>query len=573
MKEDKGNQRIMKKIILNNLPSKFILFMGLFLVVISSFLLLSIPLIYLKFGKSDNKEIIFVMLIAVIIQMLISSVSLYIMSYIGHNIVKKVRETIWEKLLRFPVHYYDKNSSGEIISRMVNDTSQINHFVSSEMVSLVKNSISIVGSIILLIMIDWQITLVIFSAVLLTVFVIAPLGEKEYKISKDVQYETAKLQGHLGRVLADIRLVKYSIAERVELSQGNQRIKTLFNNGLKEAKLMAIIEPFSSSLFMLILIVIFGIGAFKVSKGSLSSGAYVSILYYLFNLMSPCVQMTTIYAEYNKFKGACEAIGDLLMEEEEPQIIVTQALNENTDQSIIKFNRVSFEYLQGNTILHDVSFEAHMGERVAIVGPSGTGKTTIFSLIERFYTPQKGTIFYQGKDINSIPLNFWRSKIAYVSQESPIMKGTILDNLVYGLEEYNIEIIQKSVQDVELQDFIDSLPEKMDTDVGERGVKLSGGQRQRIAIARAMIRNPEILLLDEATAHLDGISEAQVQTALNKLMVGRTTLIIAHRLSTVKNAESLIVLEDGRVTGIGSHAALFTNNETYKNMVLQQELK
>lgn len=233
---------------------------------------------------------------------------------------------------------------------------------------------------------------------------------------------------------------------------------------------------------------------------------------------------------------------------------------------------ISFGYDSEKEILQDINLNIEIGKTTAIVGSSGAGKTTIFSLIERFYLPVKGKIFYKGVDIEKIELSEWRGNLAYVQQEASIMSGTLYDNLIYGLTNINEDKIWDAIEKTHLKNFIHSLPEGLLTRVGERGIKLSGGQRQRIAIARAMIRDPKILLLDEATAHLDSISEGLVQNALNRLMEGRTTIIIAHRLSTIKNADKIYVLDKGRIIGQGTHKELIYSNEIYRSFIEQQNV-
>lgn len=228
---------------------------------------------------------------------------------------------------------------------------------------------------------------------------------------------------------------------------------------------------------------------------------------------------------------------------------------------------ISFGYENRKDVLKNISFSVEKDSMIAIVGQSGAGKSTLFSLIERFYIPTNGGIYYDREDIRNIPLKEWRSKIAYVEQSSPIISGTIFDNLVYGLDKYDESIISQAIADVDLEKFISSLPKKYDTEVGEQGIKLSGGQKQRIAIARAIIRNPDILLLDEATAHLDSHTEEIVQKALYKLMKGRITIVVAHRFSTIRNADNIIVLQDGKVSGYGMHEELIRNNTLYQDLL------
>ena len=264
-------------------------------------------------------------------------------------------------------------------------------------------------------------------------------------------------------------------------------------------------------------------------------------------------------------------IGEIEFEAEGSEEVIEREREQvKTDKNKLSFYNVFFCYGEGKPVLKKISFEIKLGTVTAIVGPSGVGKTTIFSLLERFYYPEKGTIYYKGEDINTVTLSEWRKKIAYVTQDASIMAGSIKDNLVYGGEGYSMKEIIDAVQQAGLEGFIKSLPKGYNTEVGEHGIKLSGGQRQRIAIARAILRKPEILLLDEATAHLDSCTEKTVLKALERLMKGKTTLVIAHRLSTVKNAEQLIVLENGKISGSGNHNSLMASHLLYQEMVRQQ---
>jgi len=284
-------------------------------------------------------------------------------------------------------------------------------------------------------------------------------------------------------------------------------------------------------------------------------------------MSSPASGIASFYAGYQKFCGAVIRLKEI---NNYPVEVVTAKTIPARVAEGVSFENVSFHYEESKTVLKSISFSIGKGKATGLIGPSGVGKTTIFSLLERFYLPTSGQIYYEGRSISEFDIEEWRSKIAYVSQESPVMYGSILSNLVYGLEEYTQEQVETAVKNVKLKNYIDSLPDKYDTVVGERGVTLSGGQRQRLAIARAMLRNPEILLLDEATSHLDSDSEKLVKESLAVLMKDRTTLIIAHNLSTVKDADKLIVLEDGVISGEGKHEDLIKTHELYQRFIEQQ---
>lgn len=512
-----------------------------------------------------------------VLQTAMSGFGVYAMSYAGQYMVSGLRRQIWERVLRLPVSFFDKNTSGETMSRVTNDTNVIKDFIVGHVISFLGGIVSIVGGIGILLYLDWRMTLLMLAVIPASMLILWPLGSRMFKVSKAMQDETAMFQGDLGRVLTEVRLVKSSLAEPAELRQGRHRIGSLFRFGLKEAKIMSIVTPLMMTVMLLILVLLIGYGGVRVAQGSISTGELVAIILYMFQIVMPFTQLASFFTQFQKALGASQRIIELLEEPAEqgwsaPASGGVGSIEASTGKLI--FEKVSFAYTPERPILNEVSFEAVPGGVTAIVGTSGAGKTTIFSLVERFYSPTGGTIRSGGADITDLTLKEWRGRLAYVSQESPMMGGTIRHNLTYGLEvEAGEERIAAALQGANLTELIDSLPEGLETEVGERGVKLSGGQRQRLAIARAMLRDPEFLLLDEATAHLDSESERLVQDALHKLMRGRTTLVIAHRLSTVSGADRIIVLEKGEVTGQGTHAELLRSHELYARLAKGQHLE
>ena len=431
--------------------------------------------------------------------------------------------------------------------------------------------LSIIGSIILIFAVDWKMAAIMVGLVPITVFAISPLNKKLYRISRDFQNKTGEYQARMNNVLTNIRLVKTCIAEEKEEERGKLLTKELFNIGIKGGKITALVQPLTTMLIFLLLILIFGYGSVRVSNGSLSAGSLVAIIYYLFQIATPCMGLTAFVGQLNRSCGAMERISKILNEEiVEKKIKKEIIISDQKCNCGLVLDNISFRYSDRKNTLCSISFFIEKGETLAIVGESGSGKSTIFSLIERFYEQDKGNIYYEGIDVRNIPMNDWRGKIAYVQQESPIMSGTILDNLTYGLDSYNEKNVLSALEKAELNRFISSLPKGYNTDVGEQGVKLSGGQKQRIAIARAMIRNPEILLLDEATANLDSCTEKSVQRALERLMLGRITIVAAHRFSTIKCADKIVVLQKGRICGSGTHEELFNNNDIYRRLLLNQ---
>jgi len=505
---------------------------------------------------------------AFIAQTIAGGISIYLLNYVGQKMVAGLRDRLWRKFLVLPVSYYNDNRTGESVSRMTNDTGIIKTLVSEHLASLFTGVISIVGSISVLLYLNWKMTLVLFTVLPVSALILVPLGRQMYKISKGMQDETASFTATLSGVLSEIRLVKSSGAENREYKAGKAGITNLLSFGIREGKISAMISPLVSFVFMMLLVVIIGYGGMQVSAGVLTAGELVAFILYLINIVMPLTQLTTFFTQIQKAKGASERIIETLAAEEENY--GGEERKGGTEQAI-NVEDVSFGYNSGGAVLKKVSFQILPGAVTAIVGPSGGGKTTLFALLERFYEPLSGVIRLGERPISEFSLASWRGQIGYVSQESPLLAGTIAENLAYGLErEVSREEMSNAARMAYADGFIEQLPDGYNTDVGERGVKLSGGQRQRIAIARALLRNPSVLMLDEATSSLDSQSEAVVQKALSNLMKGRTTVVIAHRLSTVVNADRIIFMEKGAITGSGRHEELLASHELYREFASQQ---
>jgi ATP-binding cassette subfamily B protein AbcA/BmrA len=323
-----------------------------------------------------------------------------------------------------------------------------------------------------------------------------------------------------------------------------------------------------SLVLMALLVLIVGYGGARVASGALTAGDLVAFILYLIQIVLPVTMLTNAVNQLQKARGATQSIIALLGAPEEAMEGGEAVVR--TDEAI-RFEDVSFSYKAGESVLKGLSFSLEPGSVTAIVGPSGAGKTTVFSLLERFYEPDSGRILLGDRPIKDYGLSSWRARIGYVPQDSPLMAGSIRDNLGYGSTRALSEPeIREAAAMAYADEFIERLPEGYDTDVGERGVKLSGGQRQRIAIARALLRDPAILMLDEATSSLDSAAEEWVQEAMDNLMRGRTTLVIAHRLSTVVDADRILFLEGGEITGAGSHEELLASHRLYRSFAVRQ---
>ncbi|MGG6314234.1 ABC transporter ATP-binding protein [Paenibacillus macerans] len=568
-----GSTRAFYQLMRETKPPLLLLTVAVLLSVASTLVSLVIPMFTKNlvdgFSLSSISGSQIVMIGAAFIGMSIASgLSIYLLNYTGQRMVASLRDRLWKKLLRLPVSYFDNNRTGESVSRMTNDTGIIKALISEQIAGFFSGIISIVGAVAVLFYLNWKMTLVMFAVIPLAALILAPLGRMMYKISIGMQDETASFTASLSQVLSEIRLVKASNAERKEYEGGSQAIGNLLRFGVREGKVMAWISPFMAFVMMMLLVVVIGYGGMQVSSGGLTAGELVAFILYLVQIVMPMTQLTTFFTQLQKAKGATERILETLDAEEEPFDSGKEVADANQPLAI---EGLTFGYKPDEPVLQGISFTMEPGTVTAVVGPSGGGKTTLFSMLERYYVPQQGSIRLGADPIDSFTLRSWRGMIGYVSQESPIIAGTIRENLCYGIEREVGEAELKRAAEMAYADgFIAELPNGFDTDVGERGVKLSGGQRQRIAIARALLRDPKILMLDEATSSLDSRSEIVVQKALRNLMEGRTTIVIAHRLSTVVGADQLIFIEKGQVTGRGTHEELLRQHAMYREFASQQ---
>jgi len=507
-----------------------------------------------------------------LVNALLSGVGLYLLSKIGEKIIYAIRSILWEHIIQLKMPFFDKNESGQLMSRLTDDTKVINEFISQKLPNLLPSVLTLIGSLIMLFIMDWKLTLLTFITIPIFVFIMIPLGRVMQKISTNTQSEIANFSGLLGRVLTEMRLVKVSNTERLELDNAHINLKKIYNLGLKQAKISAIVQPISGVVMLLTIAIILGFGALEIGTGAITPGTLIAMIFYVIQLSMPLINLSTLVTDYKRAVGASQRIHEIMQEPIEP----TEALSESKDEIVedgeLSFENVDFKY-DVKKILNDVTFNIPQGKVSAFVGPSGSGKSTIFNLIERMYDIENGDIKYNHRSIYDIPLSKWRNKIGYVMQSNSMMSASIRDNILYG--------INRKVTDDELieyaklancHEFIMQFDEGYDTMVGERGLKLSGGQRQRIDIARSFVKNPDILLLDEATANLDSESEVKIQEALETLMEGRTTVVIAHRLSTIKKAGQIIFIDKGQVTGKGTHGELMASHEKYKNFVTSQKL-
>lgn len=555
-----------------NPPYKRIIF-ALIVSVVTTLVSLLIPLLTKNlvdgFSMSSlSVEQILLFVFVFILQAAFSAYATYSLNYSGQKIILGLRDLLWKKLVKLPVSYFDHHPSGKTISRVTNDTMVVKELITTHITGFITGMISVVGSLIILFIMNWKLTLLILIVIPITAAILVPIGFIMTKIAKKTQDETASFTNVLNEVLPEIRLIKASNAEEFEYTRGKNSIMKIFALGLKEAKIQSVVGPIITLVLMAALVAVIGYGGMQVSNGVISAGALVAFILYLFQIIMPMGQITMFFTQLQKSIGATERIIEILAETEEN---LTLGERVGSIKQPLILDDISFEYKGERLILKDMTATLEAGTVTALVGPSGGGKTTLIKLLERFYEPTNGRFLLGLKDIREFSLESWRKQIGYVSQESPLMSGTIRDNICYGIDrEVSIEEIEHAATMAYAFDFIQALPDKFETQIGERGTKLSGGQRQRIAIARALLRNPSLLILDEATSALDSQSEQYVQLALEELMKNRTTIIIAHRLSTVVNADQILFIEKGEITGRGTHDELMAHHSLYRDYAVQQ---
>ncbi len=553
-------------------PSKAIIIFSIIIAMIGAVAGLVVPLLTRDIidGTLANftwQQAAFIALVF-IIQAAMNGLTYYMLSYLGNKIVMRLREILWNKIIYLPISYFSNSMSGETISRMINDTNLVKELVSERIINFITGIFTLVASIIILFILDWQMTLIIIVSIPLTALVVVPLGKMVYQISVRMQDKTATFSSDLSQSLSEMKLVKASNAEAIENKKTKKSVLDLFNYGIKEAKIGAVLYPLISGIILAIIFAIIAYGGLRVSSGTLSSGTLIAFILYLFQIIAPITDFGAFITQYQKAKGASLRIIEIMEEDSEK---IDKGIDYDISNKPIEFKDVSFSYNEENEILNNMNFVAYPNQTIAFVGPSGGGKSTTFALLERFYLPDSGSIEIEGININDIKISSWRSQIGYVFQESSLFATSIRENLCYGLNgEVSDEELDEVMKLACATEIIDKLEKGYDTKVGERGLKLSGGERQRIAIARAFLRNPKVLLLDEATSSLDSQSEMVVQEALENLMKNRTTFVIAHRLATIVDADQIVFIEGGKITGIGKHQELIDSHEMYASFARAQ---
>ncbi len=491
---------------------------------------------------------------------------------LGEKIVKNIRISVYEKLQKLSIGFYSKQKSGDIISRLTNDINLFQMALSSGFTHFLRQFISLAFIIFMLVKIDIPLTLLAFSMFPLIVVISKKMGSMTREVSKKMQKKLGDLTSFTSESILGINIIKTFVLEKTVNRMYKEENEKLFGHSVKNIKIRAksnLIIGFLTSLQLLSLI---GFGGYRVFSGNISAGDFIAFLLYIDMVMGPVSMLSNFYMDVQKSMAAINRIFEVLSSDEEvkdrEKAIVLDKVSGD-----INFKKVFFSYGKGGCILENASMTIKSGEKAALVGKSGAGKSTIINLIPRFFELNNGDILIDGISIKNIKVKSLRSNIAIVPQDTNLFGISIKDNILCGNPGASFEMVIEASKKANAHEFIQAFEYKYNTVVGERGVTLSGGQRQRIAIARAFLKNPPILLLDEATSSLDTYSEMKVVTALNKLMKGRTTIMIAHRLSTVIDFDCIYVVDKGKIIGKGKHEELLHTCKYYKDLYFNQYKK
>lgn len=509
------------------------------------------------------------LIIILFLQSIFSFFRLYLFVNFTENTLANLRLSLYSNLVKLPMSFFSQKRVGELNSRISSDITQIQDTLTSTIAEFLRQFILIIGGVLLLANESIKLTLLMLSVVPLVAVAAVIFGRFIRKYSKNVQDKVAESQVIVEETMQGISIVKAFANEWYEIARYNGKIKEVVKIAIKGGKYRGYFASFIIFCLFGAIVAVVWYGVRLSISGEMSVGQLISFVLYSTFVGASFGGIAELYAQIQKAIGATERVFELLDESPEKINSVQNATETPKIKGNVTFKNVAFSYHSRKEIkvLKDVSFTANFGQKIAIVGPSGTGKSTIASLLLRFYNIDEGEILVDGKNIYDFDLENLRGNMSIVPQDVILFGGTIRENIAYGKPNATEEEILTAAKQANAYNFIESFPEKFETIVGERGIKLSGGQRQRIAIARALLKNPSILILDEATSSLDSESEKLVQEALEILMEGRTSIIIAHRLSTIRNADQILVLDKGKITEQGTHQELIAlENGIYKNL-------
>lgn len=526
-------------------------------------------------GVLQNKDLglLTLIVIAILIIFLIRGFATYgqnyMMAYVGQRVVIDIRETLFKHLQRLDQAYFDTRKTGVIMSNITSDVGALQQAIVDNLISFMTEGVTLVGSLVFMFYLDWKLSLLTLIIVPVVLGLTNVFGKRLRSAGHEVQGRTADITAFLQEVISSARVIRSFARESFEFKRFEKENKNNFDAAMKATKLTAIMGPMVEFSAAIAVVVILWYGGYSVVQGYITAGSLIAFLIYAINLANPVKRLTQVYGNIQKALAAGDRVIDILETQPHVKELPTAKTMDHV-KGEVHFDNVQFSYDAENLALKGVTLHVKPGETVAIVGPSGAGKSTIANLLPRFYDVTGGSIRIDGMDIREATFTSLRENIGLVPQDTMLFNASVRDNILYGRLDATDEEVLAAAKAANAIEFIEKLPQGFDTMVGERGNSLSGGQRQRIAIARAILKNPSILILDEATSALDTESEKIVQEALERLMKGRTALVIAHRLSTVQHADHIVVLQQGSVVEEGTHDELLALQGLYSHLYTVQ---
>jgi len=558
-------------------PRKKIVLTGLFLIILRSLSGLVLPgstqyLLDDVIGKGDSNTLIWI-LTAVTAALAVNAVTSFMLTQLlsveAQHLISVLRADVQKKILKLPTRFFDNTQSGALVSRIMNDVEGVRNLVGTGLVQLVGGVLTSVICLILLLKISWSMTLFVLIPVAIFGVIALQAFKKIRPIFRERGVINAEVTGRLNQTLSGIRVIKGFNAEKVEAKIFEKGVERLFLNVKSSLTTTSFVTSSGSFLLGVASVGILGIGGYQIMSNHLTIGELIQFILFLGFLIAPIVQMSNIGSQLTEAFAGLDRTEEIMNipSEDDPAIRKNQI---DIIKGDIRFDQVTFSYEEGKDVLKQVSFEAPAGSLTALVGSSGSGKSTIAGLAASFLVPQSGTITVDGLDLSTISLESYRKQLGVVLQDDFLFDGTIRENILFAKPEATPEQLQQAVDAAYVQEFVSRFEKGLDTVIGERGIKLSGGQRQRLTIARAILADPRILVLDEATSSLDTESESLIQESLKSLLKGRTTFVIAHRLSTIRQADQILVIEDGRIAERGTHDELIEKRGRYYELYTYQ---